>query len=116
MKLLRFQDRHVKDANKDPVMDSSQDYTLLLGYENKTHTVLRFSRRYDTCDLRDLKITVGGLIYVVPGVKDNSTRPREVLARGSFDGFTGKIERSSARSRGTHPAARELFITGTLEN
>ncbi|XP_031841330.1 DBH like monooxygenase olf413 [Nomia melanderi] len=54
---LHLQDRHVKGANKDPVMDSSQDYTLLLGYENKTHTVLRFSRRYDTCDLRDLKIT-----------------------------------------------------------
>ncbi|XP_012342151.1 MOXD1 homolog 2-like [Apis florea] len=41
-------------------MDSSQDYCLLLGYENKTHTVLRFSRRYDTCDPRDLKITASG--------------------------------------------------------
>ncbi|XP_048505129.1 MOXD1 homolog 2 isoform X2 [Athalia rosae] len=51
------QDRHVKDASRDPQMDSSQDYRLLLGYENKTHTVLRFSRRYDTCDPRDLKIT-----------------------------------------------------------
>ncbi|XP_015434630.1 PREDICTED: MOXD1 homolog 2 [Dufourea novaeangliae] len=54
---LHLQDRHVKDASKDPEMDSSQDYTLLLGYENKTHTVLRFFRRYDTCDPRDLKIT-----------------------------------------------------------
>ncbi|KYQ56250.1 MOXD1 like protein 2 [Trachymyrmex zeteki] len=53
-------DRHVKDASRDPQMDSSQDYRLLLGYENKTHTVLRFSRRYDTCDPRDLKITKGG--------------------------------------------------------
>jgi len=53
----------VKDASRDPQMDSSQDYRLLLGYENKTHTVLRFSRRYDTCDPRDLKITVGDTIY-----------------------------------------------------
>ncbi|XP_078050514.1 DBH like monooxygenase olf413 isoform X2 [Augochlora pura] len=55
---LHLQDRHVKDASKDPEMDSSQDYFLLLGYENKTHTVLRFFRRYDTCDPRDFKITV----------------------------------------------------------
>lgn len=54
----------MKDASRDPQMDSSQDYRLLLGYENKTHTVLRFSRRYDTCDPRDLKITVGDAIYV----------------------------------------------------
>ncbi|XP_023290728.1 MOXD1 homolog 2 [Orussus abietinus] len=54
---VHLQDRHVKDAGRDPQMDSSQDYRLLLGYENKTHTVLRFSRRYDTCDPRDLKIT-----------------------------------------------------------
>ncbi|KYN19431.1 MOXD1 like protein 2 [Trachymyrmex cornetzi] len=58
--IARFQDRHVKDASRDPQMDSSQDYRLLLGYENKTHTVLRFSRRYDTCDPRDLKITKAG--------------------------------------------------------
>ncbi|XP_011642659.1 MOXD1 homolog 2-like [Pogonomyrmex barbatus] len=57
---VHLQDRHVKDASRDPQMDSSQDYRLLLGYENKTHTVLRFSRQYDTCDPRDLKITVGG--------------------------------------------------------
>ncbi|XP_015115533.1 MOXD1 homolog 2 [Diachasma alloeum] len=54
---VHLQDRHVKDSNRDPQMDSSQDYHLLLGYENKTHTVLRFSRQYDTCDTRDLKIT-----------------------------------------------------------
>ncbi|XP_063980293.1 MOXD1 homolog 2 [Diachasmimorpha longicaudata] len=54
---VHLQDRHVKDSNRDPQMDSSQDYHLLLGYENKTHTVLRFSRQYDTCDPRDLKIT-----------------------------------------------------------
>jgi hypothetical protein len=53
-----FQDRHIKGANRDPQMDSSQDYHLQSGYENKTHTVLRFNRRYDTCDNRDLKITV----------------------------------------------------------
>ncbi|XP_003701320.2 DBH like monooxygenase olf413 [Megachile rotundata] len=54
---LHLHDRHVKDTSKNPEMDASQDYCLLQGFENKTHTVLRFSRRYDTCDPRDLKIT-----------------------------------------------------------
>lgn len=76
-----FQDRHVKNSSKDPQMDSSQDYCLLLGYENKTHTVLRFSRRYDTCDPRDLKITVGCLIYTTSGVKDNSSVARSARPR-----------------------------------
>lgn len=34
----------------EPAIDVSQDYTLLLGYENATHTVMRFVRRLDTCD------------------------------------------------------------------
>ena len=33
-----------------PLIDSSQDYSLLKGYQNETHTVLRFSRLWDTCD------------------------------------------------------------------
>ncbi|KAL7291548.1 hypothetical protein TKK_0014803 [Trichogramma kaykai] len=57
MKKCQREDRHVKGANREPQMDSSQDYHLQSGYENKTHTVLRFNRRYDTCDPRDLKIT-----------------------------------------------------------
>jgi len=75
-----FQDRHVKDASRDPQMDSSQDYRLLLGYENKTHTVLRFSRRYDTCDPRDLKITVGDAIYAARDFSAQAQSAREIYA------------------------------------
>ncbi|GJQ70148.1 hypothetical protein Trydic_g22613 [Trypoxylus dichotomus] len=58
-----FQDRHIKSsssgnaASVEPEVDPSQDYQLLLGYENNTHTVLRFSRRLDTCDRHDVPIT-----------------------------------------------------------
>ncbi|XP_017776388.1 PREDICTED: MOXD1 homolog 2 [Nicrophorus vespilloides] len=54
-----FQDRHVKGnaPDKEPEVDTSQDYQLLLGYENSTHTVLRFSRKLDTCDHHDIPIT-----------------------------------------------------------
>lgn len=43
----------------EPLVDPSQDYELLLGYENSTHTVLRFKRKLDTCDYsHDVAITV----------------------------------------------------------
>ncbi|XP_023703480.2 MOXD1 homolog 2 [Cryptotermes secundus] len=51
-----FQDRHALERT-EPDVDSSQDYELLLGYENGTHTVIRFRRRYDTCDPHDFRIT-----------------------------------------------------------
>ncbi|XP_053668366.1 MOXD1 homolog 2-like [Anopheles marshallii] len=56
---VHFQDRHVKKhGNGEPLVDSSQDYVLLLGYENQTHTVLRFKRKLDTCDVAyDVPIT-----------------------------------------------------------
>lgn len=55
-----FQDRHFKTTGAvEPRIDPSEDYTLLLGYENATHTVLRFERRLDTCDTsHDVVITV----------------------------------------------------------
>uniref|UniRef100_A0A1B0DQ20 DOMON domain-containing protein n=1 Tax=Phlebotomus papatasi TaxID=29031 RepID=A0A1B0DQ20_PHLPP len=58
--LNMLRDRHVKkNSDGEPVVDPSQDYVLLLGYENATHTVLRFRRKLDTCDTyHDLPITV----------------------------------------------------------
>ncbi|XP_058465517.1 MOXD1 homolog 2-like [Malaya genurostris] len=49
-----LQDRHIRaESDGDPVVDSSQDYTVLLGYENVTHTVIRFKRNLETCDNKD---------------------------------------------------------------
>ncbi|XP_034111185.1 MOXD1 homolog 2 isoform X3 [Drosophila albomicans] len=54
-----FQDRHVtRNGDTEPLVDPSQDYMLMLGYENATHTVLRFRRKLDTCDAsHDIAIT-----------------------------------------------------------
>lgn len=56
----QLQDRHIKkNSDGEPIVDPSQDYILLLGYENATHTVLRFKRKLDTCDTtHDVAITV----------------------------------------------------------
>lgn len=62
-----MQDRHInKDGNIEPVVDPSQDYSLMLGYENNTHTVMRFQRKLVTCDIsHDVPITVSYTIYII---------------------------------------------------
>lgn len=57
---MSLQDRHIKKhGDGEPSVDPSQDYILLLGYENATHTVMRFKRKLDTCDTSyDIPITV----------------------------------------------------------
>ncbi|XP_067643545.1 MOXD1 homolog 2 isoform X3 [Eurosta solidaginis] len=61
-----FQDRHIqRNGNFEPIVDPSQDYILMLGYENSTHTVLRFRRKLDTCDtIHDIAITNNTMILV----------------------------------------------------
>lgn len=59
--LFPLQDRHipVHSRSGEPVLDHSQDYVLLSGHENKTHTIIRFRRKLDTCDEKyDVPITV----------------------------------------------------------
>ena len=43
------QDRH-GEHNGSPLVDASSDYAALGGRRNGTHTVVRFSREWDTCD------------------------------------------------------------------
>eukprot|EP00058_Branchiostoma_floridae_P026475 XP_002611966.1 hypothetical protein BRAFLDRAFT_91851 [Branchiostoma floridae] len=46
------------DEKALPPEDESQDWELLSGYENDTHTVLRFKRKLQTCDVRDRVINI----------------------------------------------------------
>ncbi|XP_050714988.1 uncharacterized protein LOC126997820 [Eriocheir sinensis] len=51
-----LQDRYA-EGNMAPRVDESQDVTVLGGYQNDTHTVLRFSRLWDTCDENDFVLS-----------------------------------------------------------
>uniref|UniRef100_A0A914W9W3 DOMON domain-containing protein n=1 Tax=Plectus sambesii TaxID=2011161 RepID=A0A914W9W3_9BILA len=54
----QISDRHgPTQGNGFPPADSSQNYELLSGRKNRTHTVITFRRRHDTCDHQDWKIT-----------------------------------------------------------
>ncbi|XP_067142874.1 DBH-like monooxygenase protein 1 homolog [Centruroides vittatus] len=44
------------DSNSLPKIDPEQDWELLEGQENDTHTLLIFKRKLETCDIRDYPI------------------------------------------------------------
>ncbi|CAL4133676.1 unnamed protein product, partial [Meganyctiphanes norvegica] len=55
---VHFHDRFA-EGNTQPMIDDSQDYDLLGGYQNDSHTVLRFSRPWVSCDdQHDVQLTV----------------------------------------------------------
>ncbi|MGH0120290.1 UNVERIFIED_CONTAM: hypothetical protein FKN15_060698 [Acipenser sinensis] len=51
-----FTDRHAVDAQL-PLVDGSQDYTLLSLKEDATRTTMKFSRKVQTCDKDDMEIS-----------------------------------------------------------
>lgn len=54
-----FQDCHgQRDGNGAPIQDDTQNYTVVNGYQNTTHTVIQFKRPLETCDPDDIAITV----------------------------------------------------------
>ena len=55
--LICFQDRYA-DAKSLPPKDKKQNYILTGFKESGRKTVLRFNRKFDTCDPRDRKIKV----------------------------------------------------------
>ena len=54
---IPVQDRHAL-GEYEPIIEENQDVTLLSANQNDTHTILRFSRPYVTCDENDRDITV----------------------------------------------------------
>ncbi|ROT68031.1 dopamine beta hydroxylase [Penaeus vannamei] len=51
-------------GNSEPRKDKLQSVTLLSGFENDTHTVLRFSRPWATCDDEDFELS-GDTVRVI---------------------------------------------------
>ena len=59
-----LQDRYA-EAMSLPPMDEQQDYELTGFQESGGKTLLKFNRKFDTCDTRDKKLEVNFLISVV---------------------------------------------------
>ena len=43
-------------GNTSPTLDETQDVSLLHGYQNESHTVLTFERKWNTCDPQDASL------------------------------------------------------------
>ncbi|KAI8484201.1 hypothetical protein Bbelb_379860 [Branchiostoma belcheri] len=54
------------EAQAQPSVDESQDWELVSGNENGTHTVLRFNRKLTTCDVKDRVINVSIHQFPIP--------------------------------------------------
>ena len=95
-----YHDRHA--ITKDtPIIDAIQNYKFLGGLENETHTVLRFSRVWNTCDEdEDFNIEEGTthLIWAF----NNDDPLDDILSYGSYHG---------TENRGTKP----LVLRGPAE-
>ena len=59
-----FQDRFA-DAKAIPPLDEQQDYELTGFQESGGKTLLKFKRKFDTCDPRDRKLEVIKSVYKV---------------------------------------------------
>ena len=57
LRSFNFQDRFA-DAKRLPPLDKENNYVLTGFEESDKKTVLRFNRKFDTCDPRDMKIEV----------------------------------------------------------
>ncbi|XP_042233945.1 DBH-like monooxygenase protein 1 isoform X2 [Homarus americanus] len=77
---LQFQDRYAF-ALLTPSIDESQDYLLLGGYENDSHTVMRFSRPWITCDTHhDFQLS-GDTVRVLWSYDEEDPTTSDRLAR-----------------------------------
>jgi len=47
----------------EPVIDDEQNWNYLDGSFNSTHTALKFSRKFDTCDDQDVPLVVSLKIF-----------------------------------------------------
>lgn len=57
-----LQDCHGPQFDDLAVADDVQNYELISGYQNDTHTTVEFRRQLDTCDRQDFVISVSSIM------------------------------------------------------
>ncbi|XP_047468421.1 uncharacterized protein LOC125024667 [Penaeus chinensis] len=76
---VMVQDRYAT-GYETPKMDESQDVQLLSGSQNDTHTVLRFSRPWSTCDERDFELS-SDTVRIIWAIGDDDPADEESISR-----------------------------------
>ncbi|CAL4089777.1 unnamed protein product, partial [Meganyctiphanes norvegica] len=81
-----LQDRHGA-GHEEPQVDPQQDWTLIAGYENDTHTSLIMSRPYNTCDKTDQPITNDTIYLLWAYHPDDPVNPENPNPRLHYHGW-----------------------------
>ncbi|KAK3101729.1 hypothetical protein FSP39_005907 [Pinctada imbricata] len=84
-----FKDRHSVE-HAVPIVDKSQDWTLLLGFENSFGTILKFTRKIITCDPDDMDITEATMRAIYSYHPDDPQDENSI----PYHGFTTRGARS----------------------
>lgn len=92
-----FQDRYATGESV-PLIDESQDWELLYGYENETHTVLKVVRPFRSCDDR----------FDQPITKDTM---RVIWA---YDDMDPESEFAILQHRHTRRGRKSMYLLGML--
>lgn len=67
--------------------DDSQDYTLISAWENATHTSIRFSRAFDTCDQDDLQVNADDSVVLTWCFGDDDKVVYHYQNRGTYNAY-----------------------------
>ncbi|XP_077992069.1 DBH-like monooxygenase protein 1 homolog [Glandiceps talaboti] len=97
-----FTDRFAT-SNSEPSIDNSQDYELIGGMETDTHTILTFSRQFETCDPDDRVVTEGTLRLIYSYHPDDPVSETGLAYHG-----TGQRGSRSVHLRGVSPVLPEM--------
>ncbi|XP_077992068.1 DBH-like monooxygenase protein 1 homolog [Glandiceps talaboti] len=97
-----FTDRFAS-SNSEPGIDASQDYEILGWSETGTHTILTFSRKFETCDIDDITITEGTLRLIYSYHPDDPESETGLAYHG-----TGQRGSRSVHLRGVTPTLPEM--------
>ncbi|XP_011497249.1 PREDICTED: MOXD1 homolog 1 [Ceratosolen solmsi marchali] len=88
----------IKSMNAAPETDASQDVHLINGFQNNTHTIVTFTRRWYACDTQDRSLT-GDTIRVLWAL--HQTDPELNTAR--FHGNKRGVRALRLRAPAPHP-------------
>jgi len=89
-------DRH--GVGHYPKIDDHNDYKLISGTENNGRTVIKFSRKIDTCDKQDIKLQEG-TSKVIFALNDNDPESPESVMQHTFRGVRSILLLNSQGNR-----------------
>ncbi|CAH3176907.1 unnamed protein product [Porites lobata] len=95
-------------ARAVPPIDDQQDYQLTDFKESDGKTLLKFTRKFDTCDSRDKKLEVGAMKIVFAYHSEDPVSPTEVKYH-EFRGVKSILLLSSVDTRKTNVTGWKTF-------